>query len=202
MKTLLTTADGWRGTVRSIRWSPMLSAPVAGCGALVGAWAFAGSAPGRMTLIGKVTLAFAAVMVAFVVDDVSVEAAPATPVTARGRLLARAALAVPASVLGWLLVLAVYNSVTSSAAASVAYLAWSGVAMACAAVGFAALGRSVRSVPSPGAAGVAAMACIGAAWSTLPAAWVRLVPEKHVLYAAAVVFGSVSLVRGTREPAT
>lgn len=201
MKTLVTTVDGWRGTVRSTRWSPMLSAPVAACAVLVAAWAFAGPAAGQMTMIGKVTLAFAAVMVAFVVDDLSVEAAPATLVTARGRLLARATLAVPTSVLAWLLVLAVYNSVASTAAATVGDLALSGVAVASAAVGFAALGRNVQAVRSPGAAGLAAMASMGAAWSALPAAWLRLLPEKHVLYAAAVVFGSVSLVRGTREPA-
>ena len=202
MRTLMTTVAGWRGTTRSIRWSPVLVTPVAASVALVGTWTVGGSAPAGLTLVGDAGLAFTAVAAGFIVDDVTGEAAPATPVDGRARLVARAAVVVPVAVAGWLLVLAVYQAVTSSPGdPDIAGRARSGLAMASAAFGFAALGGKLRSVVSPGAAGFGAMACVGVASQVAPAGWRQALPPGEVVSVAAILFGLVTLALATREPA-
>lgn len=198
----MTTVDGVRATIRSIRWSPVLATPVAASLALLGARALAGPGAGRMTSVGEAGLAFTAVALAFVVDDVTLDAAPATPVHARARLVARAAVAVPVAVAGWLLVLAVYHVVSSSAeAAEIGRRGRAGLALASAAIGFAAVGGRWRSVASPGGAGVGAMACVGLVSMVSPKAWLEALPPGDLLLPAAVLFGLVTVAVATREPA-
>lgn len=202
MSALLAMPKGMRGTMRSIRWSPVLSVPVAAAVALL-AVRLTGPRIDELAMVGDVGLVFTAVSVAFVVDDVALEAAPATPVGARARLVARAAVAVPVAVAGWLLVLLVYRSVLSSGGGpEVAERATSGLALAVAALGLASLGGKLRSVVSPGAAGMGAMAGVGVAWSVSPDAWVRVLPSGDVACLAAIVFGLVAVTVATKEPAT
>jgi len=193
--------DGVLGTIRSIRWSPVILTPIAASAALLGADAVSGSAGGPMSLVGDAGLAFSAVALAFIMDDATGDAAPATPVDARERLVARAALAVPVAVAGWLLVLAVYHQVASSAGtAGMGERARVGAALACAAVGFAAVGGRLLAVGSPGAAGAGAMACIGAASMVSPNALLEALPPADLLCPAAVLLGLVAVALGTREP--
>lgn len=204
MSLPLTTVEGFIGTIRSIPWAPVLAAPVAASAALMGLRGVTGP-DGRMTLIlvGEAGLAFTAVALAFIVDDVTRDAAPATPVDARMRLVGRAVVAAPVVLAGWLLVLAVYQSVTTSspAAGDIAGEARLGLALACGALGFAALGANLRSVVSPGAAGVAAMACVGVISRVAPAQWLQALPPGDVVSAAAILFGVVTVAVTTGEPA-
>ena len=195
------TVEGFIGTIRSIRWAPVLAAPIAASAALVGVRGLAGLEP-RMTLVGEAGLAFTAVTLAFIVDDVTRDAAPATPVDARPRLVGRAIVAAPVVLAGWLLVLAVYHSVTPSAgAADVADQALGGLALASAALGLAALGGRVGSVMSPGAAGAGAMACVGVISRVAPAQWLQALPPGDVVSAAAILFGVVTVAVTAGEPA-
>lgn len=203
MSSPLTTLEGFSGTIRSIRWAPVLAAPVAASAALVGVRGVAGP-DGRMTmtLVGEAGLAFTAVALAFIVDDVTRDAAPATPVDARPRLVGRAIVAAPVVLAGWLLVLAMYHWVTHSAgAADVADQALGGLALASAAVGLAALGGRVGSVLSPGAAGAGAMACVGVISRVAPAQWLQALPPGDVVSAAAILFGVVTVAVTAGEPA-
>ncbi len=201
MSSPLTTVEGFIGTIRSIRWAPVLAAPIAASAALVGVRGLAGLDP-RMTLVGEAGLAFTAVTLAFIVDDVTRDAAPATPVDARPRLVGRAIVAAPVVLAGWLLVLAVYHWVTPSAgAADVADQALGGLALASAAVGLAALGGRVGSVMSPGAAGAGAMACVGVISRVAPAQWLQALPPGDVVSAAAILFGVVTVAVTAGEPA-
>ncbi len=202
MNSPVTTVDGVRGTIRSIRWSPLLVTPVAASVALLGAQAVADPAAGRMTLVGEAGLAFTAVAPAFLVDDGTLDAAPATPIEARARLVARAVVAVPVAVAGWLLVLAVYHVVTSSAeAAGVGDRAQAGLTLASAALACAALGGKLRSIASPGAAGVGAMACVGVVLRVSPGAWLEALPPGDLICPAVILFGLVTVTVSTREPA-
>lgn len=203
MSSPLTTVEGFSGTIRSMRWAPVLAAPFAASVALVGLRSVAGpDSRMTLTLVGEAGLAFTAVTLAFIVDDLTLDAAPATPVDARTRLVGRAIVAAPVVVAGWLLVLAVYQSVTSSpAAGDIAAEARLGLALACGAIGFAALGASLRSVVSPGAAGVAAMACVGVISRVAPAQWLQALPPGDVVSAAAILFGVVTAAVTTGEPA-
>lgn len=201
MSSPLTTVEGFIGTIRSIRWAPVLAAPIAASAALVGVRGLAGLDP-RMTLVGEAGLAFTAVTLAFIVDDVTRDAAPATPVDARPRLVGRAIVAAPVVLAGWLLVLAVYHWVTPSAgAADVADQALGGLALASAALGLAALGGRVGSVMSPGAAGAGAMACAGVVSRVSPEAWLEALPPTKLLCPAAILFGVLTAVIATSEPA-
>ena len=198
--TLVTTGDGCRATLRSVRWSPVLATPVAASVAVVAASALVGPA-GDMTLAGDVALAFTAVAGAFLLDDPTAAAAPATPIGARARLLARAAVALPVAVAGWLVVLAVYRRVGASAAAGVADRAPSALGLASAAVGFGALGASLGFDRSPGAAGAAVMAGGGALTRACPAGWLEALPSGDALGLAAIPFALVAVAAATREPA-
>lgn len=201
MSSPLTTVEGSIGTIRSIRWAPVLVAPVAASAALVGVRGIAGP-DSLMTLVGEAGLAFTAVTLAFIVDDVTRDAAPATPVDARLRLVGRAIVAAPVVLAGWLLVLAVYHSVTPSAgAADVADRALGGLALASVALGLAALGGRVGSVMSPGAVGVGAMACAGVVSRVSPEAWLEALPPGKLLCPAAILFGVLTVAIATSEPA-
>lgn len=197
----MTTIDGLRGTIRSTRWSPVLVTPVAASAALLGTHVVHGGAAGAMSLLGDTGLAFTAVAPAFIADDAASAAAPASPVDARARLLARATVATPVAVAGWMAVLGVYHFVTSSAAIDVSARALAALAMASAALGFAALGGRLSSAVSPGAAGVAAMAFLGVVWSVAPKAWVDALPPGELICAPAILFGLVTVAVATREPA-
>ena len=203
MSSPLTTVEGFIGTIRTIQWGPVLAAPIAASAALVGVRGVAGP-DDRMTLtlVGEAGLAFTAVALAFIVDDVALDAAPATPVDARPRLVGRAIVAAPVVLAGWLIVLAMYHSVTpSAAAADVADQALGGLALASAALGLAALGGRVGSVMSPGAAGAGAMACAGVVSRVFPEAWLEALPPGKLLCPAVILFGVLTVAIATSEPA-
>lgn len=201
MRALVATGAGWRGTARSVRWSPMLVVPVVSCVALVVVGAAADPGPGKMSLLGEASLAFTAVTAAFMADDAALEGAPAMPVEAPVRLAARAALALPVVVVGWLLVLAVYKSVTPvSTTDHFADRALAGLAVAAAALALAALGGRLSSVGSPDAAGVGAMACLAVIWRSLPEAWLAMLPSASVLWPVTAGVAVVAIAVGTREP--
>lgn len=196
----VTTVDGLRGTIRSTRWSPVLVTPVAASAALLGTHVVHGGAAGAMALLGDTGLAFTAVATAFIADDAASAAAPASPVGARARLLARAAVAIPVAVAGWTAVLGVYHFVTS-AGIDVSARALAAPAMASAALAFAALGGRLSSAVSPGAAGVAAMALLAVVWTVAPKAWLDALPPGELICASAFLIGLVTVAVATREPA-
>lgn len=202
MISTLTTVDGLRGTIRSMRWSPVLVTALAASAALLGTHVVRGGATGAMALLGDTGLAFTAVAPAFIADDAASAAAPATPVDARARLLARAVVAMPVAVAGWVAVLGVYRFVTSSVGIDVSDRAVAALAMVSAALAFAALGGRLSSAVSPGAAGVAAMAFLGVLWSVSPNAWAEALPPGELLSMSAILFGLVTVAVATREPAS
>ena len=198
----MTTVDAWRGTVRTIRWSPVLATPLATCVAILALRAGGGPAPPGLTLVGTTGLAFTAMVVAFLVDDVTSEAAPATPVGARDRLLTRAAFVVPVVAAGWLLVLAFHHVVLAPvASAEVAAQARWAIGVAFGAVGFASLAGAGRAFSSPGAVGVAAMACVGVASQASLTPWMEALPASEVLCAGTALFAALSAAMATKEPA-
>lgn len=200
MSALVTTVDGWHGTVRSIRWSPMLVTPVATCAALVVVRAVAGPGSG-MGVVGKVGLASTAVAAAFVADDAALETAPATPVAARARLTARAVVAVPVVVLGWVLVLGVHHSVSPlPAAPDLVDRALAGLGVGSTGLALATLAGRLQAVVSPGAAGVGAMACLGVASMVLPAASLAALPAAEVVWPPTILLALVTVAVATREP--
>ena len=202
MNPLLGTVDGWTSTVRSSRWSPLVIAPVVASASLL--WVAAASQPDpvRTGLVGETGLALSAVAGAFIADDLTAQAAPATPLGAGARLAARAAFMVPLTIVGWLLVLAVYASVAPSFSADLAQRALSGLALACAALAFAAVAGRFRSVMSPGALGVAAMATLGLVLTTVPARWLAHLPSGEVLRPVTILVGLLVVVAATQEPAS
>lgn len=200
MISTLTTVDGLRGTIRSTRWSPVLVTPLAASAALLGTHLVHGGTAGAMSLLGDTGLAFTAVAPAFIADDAASAAAPATPVDARSRLLARAAVAMPVAVAGWMAVLGVYRFVTSSAGSDLSARSITALAMASAALAFAALGGRLSSAVCPGAAGVATMTVLGMLWMVAPVAWVDALPPGGLISASAILFGLVTVAFATREP--
>lgn len=201
MRALVTTMTGWRSTARSVRWAPVLVTPLALCAALVVVGAVASPAPRNMSLLGEAGLAFTAAAVAFIGDDPTLEAAPATPIEARARLVTRATLAVPVVVAGWLLVLVVYDSLTPvSVTAERADLALAGLGVGAAALALAAVGGRLRSVQSPGAAGTGAMACLAVTARSLPPAWLENLPPARVLWPTTILVAVVTVAAATREP--
>lgn len=202
MISSVTTVDGLRGTINSTRWSPVLVTPVAASAALLGAHFVHGGAAGAMGLLGDAGLAFAAVAPAFIADDAASTAAPATPVDARARLFARAVVAMPVAVAGWVAVLGAYRFVTSSGGIDVSARALAALAMASAALAFGALGGRLSSAVSPGAAGVAAMAFLGILWSVAPKAWAEALPPGELISASAILLALVTVAVATREPAS
>lgn len=202
MISAVMTLDGLRGTIRSTRWSPVLVTPMAASAALLGAHVVHGGAAGAMTLLGDTGLAFTAVAPAFIADDATSAAAPATPVDARARLLARSVVAMPVAAAGWMLVLVVYRFVTSAVVVDVSARALVGLAMASVALAFAALGGRLSSAVSPGAVGVAAMALLGVLWTVAPKVWVDALPPGELLPASAILFSLATVAVATREPAS
>lgn len=197
----MASVDGWRTTLRSIRWSPLLLAPVVASVALVVVAAVSQGAGGAVGLVADAGLALTAVVTAFIADDPTLEAAPATPIEARARLVARAAAAVPVAVVGWLLVLTVYDSITPEPAAiDLAGRALAALGLGSAALALAALTGRFQSVVSPGAAAVGAMACAGVASRALPGRWLEALPAAHAAWPATVLLALITVAVATTEP--
>ncbi len=193
----MSTADGWRAVARSVRWAPLLAAPLFGCFTLVVARAVAGPAGGRLALVGEMGRALTCVSVAFLVDDPAVSAAPAAPVTVRRRLIARAALGVPVAVLGWVGLAAVERSLTHG---DVSFDARTALALAGAAIGLAAMAARRGVEPSPGAVGAGAVVAIATAATRVPPQWVAHAPRGSVVAALGVMLGLVGVWIGSAEP--
>lgn len=193
----MTTADGWRAVARSVRWGPLLVAPLLGCAALVVARAVAGPAPGRLASVGVLARALICMSVAFLVDDPTVSAAPASPVTVRRRLISRAVLGLPVAVLGWVALVVIERSLTDG---DVSLAAGATIALAGVAIGFAAMADRHGVDPSPGAVGAAAVGAIAAAATMVPPQWAVYAPHGTVLAGAAGVLGLTAVWIGTAEP--
>ncbi len=201
MSGLVTTLDGWRSTIRTISWSPLLLAPVVASIALV---VVAAAAPigSPIGLVGDAGLALTAVVGAFIADDPALEAAPATPIEARARLVARAAAATPVAVVGWLLVLGVYDHVTPHpAAVDLVNRALAALGLGSAALALGALSGKLRSVVSPGTAAVGAMAGLGVASLVVPEKWLEVLPPALMIWPATILLALVTVAVTTKEPA-
>ena len=198
----MTSLDGWRRTVRSIRWSPVVVTPVVASAAILVVGVLSGHESGRgISFVADAGLGLSAAVAAFIADDPTLEAAPATPVAAGSRLVARAAAVVPVVVAGWLLVLVVYDRFEPNpAAVDVAGRALAGVGLATAALGLAALARRIGSVQSPGAAAVGAVAVLGVTSCLLPARLVQVLPSGRALWLVTILAAVVTVAVTTREP--
>ncbi|MDQ3978892.1 MAG: hypothetical protein M3314_05000 [Actinomycetota bacterium] len=202
MSGLLAGADVWRGTIRAIRWSPILATPLAASSTLVALRLIAGpAAAGRLQVVEELGLAFTAVAVAFLADDVTSEASPAVPVEAPARLRLRLAVGVPAVAMGWLLVLAVSDRVipgglldhaSGSAVAS--------VGLAATALAMAVVARRTRAAVSPGAVGVASVATVGLASLAVPTAWIEALPPPEAAWPVLIALALLTIAVAGREP--
>lgn len=201
MSTSFTAVDAWVSFGRSIRWSPLVAAPLAASAALLAIGVLTEPDPVRVALVGETGLAFTAAATAFIADDPGREAAPSTPVEAPARLARRAWLMLPVAVAGWLAVLALYTWVSPVPPMNLAHRALAGLGVASSALGVAALGSRFRSVVSPGAAGIAAVAVLGVALEVVPVRWSAHLPEGVVLWPVTVVVSLLVVAYATREPA-
>lgn len=201
MTTPFTALDAWASMARSIRWSPLLVAPVAASAALLAIGPLAEADPVRIGMVGEPALAFSAAVVAFIADDPGGEAVPGTPVEAPVRFALRAGLMLPVATAGWLVVLALYAWVSPVPSMDLSDRALAGVGIASAAVGAASLGSRFRSVPSPGALGVAAVAVLGLALQIAPVQWLAHLPASTVLSPVTVLVSLLVVAYATREPA-
>ena len=202
MTPLLGTTDGWCATVRSVRWSPLLIAPIVSSIALVVLQAMADSTSRRITFLGDAGVAFTAASAAFIADDGIMAGAAPTPIEARTRLVARALVAMPVAVAGWLVVLAIYGRVLPpDAQPAIGSRAVAGIGVAAAALALATLFARSPGVPSPGAAGVAAVAGIALILQAVPVAWLRHLPSHRTIWVTAIVVAVPVIVAATREPA-
>jgi hypothetical protein len=182
---------------RSVRWGPLLVAPVLGCAALVVARVLAGPEPGRLALVGAMARALTCVSVAFLVDDAAVSAIPAAPVTVRRRLVTRAVLGLPVAVLGWVGLVVIERSLTDG---DVSLDARTAVALAGVATGLAAMASRHGVDPSPGAVGAAGVAAIATASTLVPPHWAAHAPHGPVVAAVAVMLGLTAVWIGSAEP--
>ena len=191
----MTTADGWRAVARTVRWAPLVVAPLLGCATLVATGAVAG--PGRLALVGAMARGLVCLSVAFLVDDPAVSAAPAAPVTVRRRLITRAVLGVPVAVLGWIGLVVIERWLVGGDVPLDARVA---VAIAGAAIGLAAMAGRHGADPSPGALGAAGVAVIATAATLVPPQWAAHAPREAFVAAVAVVLGLAGAWIGTAEP--
>ncbi len=191
--------DGWTSTTRSIRWSPLFVAPVATSVALLAGDALVDVAALPISLVGETGLALAAAVAAFIADDATREAAPATPVAARARLAVRAALMLPVVIAGWLLVLALYARVLPPSI-DLGHRALAGLGVASGALALAAVGSRFWSIASPGAAGLAAMATLGLVLQLVPDRWMAHAPAGTVLWPVTILASLLVVAHATQEP--
>ena len=176
MSSPFTELDAWLRTARSIRWSPLVMAPVAGAASLLALGVLVDADPTRIGIVAETALAFAAGTAGSVIDDPANDAAPGTPVDARARLAARVGLMAPVAMVGWLVVLATYVGVTPGLPVELGRRALAGLAMASVALAMAAIGSRFRSPVSPGGTSVGVMAGIALALHVLPIEWLEHLP--------------------------
>ncbi len=201
MTSLVRTVDGWVGTARSVRWSPMLAAPVASVAALVALRLAADAEQAVYALVGQSALAFTAAAAGFVVDDGAAEAAPGAPTEAAVRLGVRAAVALPVLVAGWAAVLGVHVALVEGPVEP-GTIALTSLAIAAVALGVAGVTAGASQVGSPGVAGLAAIAVLAAAQCAVPPAWLEAAPPTRVTAGTTVVLGALALVITTRRRRT
>lgn len=199
---LVTTAGGWAATARSVRWSPVVTAPLATCLALVLVRAIGGPVQRGPAVLGDAGLAFTAIAAAFTADDPTLDAAPAMPVPARLRMAARAVVLLPMTVSGWLLVAALDGGLNPAATRDLAGSALVALGLASAALGIAALAAKRWSLESPGAVGAGAMACLLMVLRALPASWLDPLPPTKMWAPATAIVALVLVAMTTKEPAS
>ena len=200
MTGLVATADGWRATVRSIRWSPLLVVPPAASAVLLAAGAL-GDDAGRAVMVGETGLAFTALSMAFIADDATRAAAPGVPVEAPTRLAARAAVMAPVVALGWLLVLATYAPVLLGPAGigGLSDRALAALGLASAALALATLVGRWTAAPSPGAVTVAAAVALHVL-QVVPKSWLAALPPGRPAWPAVAALAVIVAGLAAREP--
>jgi hypothetical protein len=191
--------DRWRSTWRSLRWWPLICAPVLASGALLVTWAYAGPNPARLAFIGGTGRTLVCVAVAFVADDPATATAPAVPVSPRARLLVRLVPGSLVAVGGWLAVVGLEHRL-GSGAADVHTDAVGSICLAAFALGAALMAARRFPACSPGAIGAAIAVAATAAVVAVPA-WTPPAPDASVARAAIAALSSASAWRSTAEPA-
>lgn len=201
MRVVATTADGWRATVRSVRWSPILLIPATMSLALLVVPPLARPGSGPVGLLGEAGLAFTAIGAAFIADDPTTEAAPATPIEARLRLALRACVAAPVLLGGWLTVLWLYNRADPEALAEgLTGRTLLGLGLAVAAVAVSTVAGRRLAVASPGAVGAGALVACCAFLPVAPVAWARALPPSTTIWTVAILAGLATITAATKEP--
>jgi hypothetical protein len=201
---VLVGADAWVGTIRAVRWSPILTTPVATCLGLVALRLIVGpAAAGRLEVAGQVGLAFTAMTVAFLADDATTEASPALPIDAPARLRLRLMAGAPAAVMGWLLVLAVSDHIIPGGALhNAAATALASVGLAVTALAMAVVAARTRPGASPGAMGLTSIVTLGLASLAAPTTWVEALPPPQAAWPVLIALALFTIAVAGREPAS
>lgn len=204
MTGVLAEPDVWRGTIRTVRWGPILSTPVAACLAVVVLRLLAGpTAAGRLHVVEELGLALTAMAVAFLADDVTADASPAVPVEAPARLRLRLAVGAPVAAVGWLLLLAVSHQVTGGGLLDdAAGMALSSVALAATTLAVAVVAGRTRASVSPGAVGLASVVSVGLLSLAAPTAWIEALPPPETAWPVLTALALLTIAVAGREPAS
>ncbi len=193
----MTSTVTWFAVGRSMRWPPLIAAPLVAAAVVLVARLAAGPDPGPIGVAGAIGQVLVLVSLAFVADDVVAVTAPGVPTTARIRLAIRLTIGTAVVVGAAAGVSALMTAVgsTGSAVATTGSIACAAVALTVAVL----VGR-LTPVPSPGAIG-AAIAVVGASTLvTLPVQWRDVLPDGRAAVTAMVACAAVVIWLGTREP--
>ena len=173
-RRIVTSTVTWFAIGRSMRWPPLVGAPLVAAAVVLGARLAIGPGPGPIGVAGAIGQVLVFVSLAFVADDAVAATAPGVPTTARVRLAIRLVLGV-AVVVGAAAGVAVLITAVGVAGSAIATPG----SVACAAIAFsvAVLVGRLSPVPSPGAIG-AAVAVVGASTGLMvPASWREALPD-------------------------
>ncbi len=193
----MTSTVTWFAVGRSMRWPPLIGAPLVAAAVVRVARLTAGPDPGPIGVAGSIGQVLVLVSLAFVADDVVAVTAPGVPTTARIRLAIRLTMGL-AFVVGAAAGVSALSTAVGSTGSAVATTG----SIACAAVALtvAVLVGRLTPVPSPGAIG-AAIAVVGASTVlTVPVSWREVLPDGGFAVAAVVACVAAVIWLGTREP--
>jgi hypothetical protein len=193
----LTSTVRWLAVGRSLRWSPLVGAPIAAAAVVLVAGVVSGADPGRLSLAGGVARVLVCVSLAFVADDDIPMTAPGVPTTARARLTMRLVMGAATVACGWCGVFVIEAAVAPGETAFV-----SPGALGCAAAALAAAVLVARNVPvpSPGAVGAGLVAVALSIVMVAPEGWVAALPDATVAAIVTIAGAAAILWRATSEP--
>jgi hypothetical protein len=193
----VTSTVTWFAVGRSMRWPPLIGAPLLAAAVVLVARLAAGPDPGAIGVAGAIGQALVLVSLAFVADDVVAVTAPGVPTTARIRLAIRLTIGL-ALVVGAVAGVSALTTAVGSTGSAVATT--DSIACAAVALTVAVLVGRLTPVPSPGAIG-AAIAVVGASTLvTLPVQWRDVLPNGGAAVTAMVACAVVVIWLATREP--